>query len=298
MTPQADLVRIAYRTPYDWPRMLRFLAARAMQGVEAVEDDSYLRTVALGTHAGWIRVRNDPANSALLVELSPSLVPALPELVRRLAHLFDTEADPRSIDAHLARHDVLAASVRLRPGLRVPGAFDAFELVVRAILGQQITVKAATTIAGRFAKAFGDAIATPHAALTHLSPTARRIAAATIDEVASLGIIQTRARSIVAIAREIGSERLRLEPGVAPPAVIAQLVALPGIGPWTADYIAMRALSWSDAFPRGDIALRNALGRVTAARAEELSQPWRPWRSYATLHLWFAASEGSALGRL
>lgn len=291
MEPLAELVRLTYRTPYDWTRMLRFLAARSMKGVECVEDDAYLRTVAFGDHYGWIRVHDDPAQGALLVELSPSLAPVRSDVVLRLAQLFDTSADPAIIDAHLARAELLASSVNKRPGLRVPGAFDGFELAVRAILGQQVTVKAATTIAGRFASAFGEPIVTPRAPLTHLSPTSRQVADASIDDVASVGIIQTRARSIVAIAQEMESGRLRLEPGAEPAATIAQLVALPGIGAWTADYIAMRALRWSDAFPRGDIALRNALGRVTAARAEELSQPSRPWRSYATLHLWFEAGE-------
>jgi len=271
--------------------MLRFLAARSTKGIESVKDDAYLRTIRLDDHAGWILVRNAPAKSALLVEASQSLTPALPALVNRLQHLFDLSAHPDIIAAHLARVARLADSVSRRPGLRVPGAFDGFELAARAILGQQITVRAATTLAGRFAAAFGDPIDVPHAGVTHLSPTSRRIALASIPEIASLGIVQTRARSIIAIAQEMESGRLLLEPGAQPAAVISQLVALPGIGAWTAHYIAMRALRWPDAFPKEDVALRNALGRVTAARADELSQPWRPWRSYATLHLWFEAGE-------
>ncbi len=292
MNPRADVVRLEYRPPYDWPRMLRFLAARSMKGVESVEGDAYLRTAQVDDRAGWILVRDAPAQCALLVELSQSLAPALPALVHRLQHLFDVGAHPGVIAAHLAQDARLADTVSLRPGLRVPGAFDGFELAARAILGQQITVKAATTLAGRFAAAFGDPIDAPHAGLTHLSPTSRRIALASVSDIASLGIIQTRARSIIAIAQEMESGRLLLEPGAQPAEVIAQLVSLPGIGAWTAHYIAMRALRWPDAFPRGDVALRNALGRVTAARAEELSQPWRPWRSYATLHLWIETSEG------
>jgi AraC family transcriptional regulator of adaptative response / DNA-3-methyladenine glycosylase II len=213
------------------------------------------------------------------------------DLLIRLQQLFDVNAKPEVVAAHLAQHEILARALAQRPGLRVPGAFDGFELAVRAILGQQVTVKAATTIAGRFAAAFGDAIDTPIAELTRLSPTSRRIAQLSIPDIASLGIIQARARSIISIAQEMESGRLVLEAGALPDPVIAQLVALPGIGPWTAHYVAMRALGWRDAFPRGDIALRNALGRVSAARAEELSQPWRPWRSYATLHLWFKSGE-------
>jgi AraC family transcriptional regulator of adaptative response / DNA-3-methyladenine glycosylase II len=284
-------VLLQYRPPYDWPRMLHFLGARSVKGVEAVQGDSYIRTVRLGDHAGWVRVRNVPAKDSLLVEASPPLAPVLPELLIRLQHLFDVNANPEIVASHLAQHELLARAIAQRPGLRVPGAFDGFELAVRAILGQQVTVKAATTIAGRFAAAFGDACDTPIAELTRLSPTSRRIAQLSIPDIASLGIIQTRARSIISIAQEMKSGWLRLETGALPDPVIAQLVALPGIGPWTAHYVAMRALRWSDAFPKEDIAVRNALGRVSAARAEELSQPWRPWRSYATLHLWFDASE-------
>ncbi|MDQ2766150.1 MAG: hypothetical protein M3Y30_03235 [Gemmatimonadota bacterium] len=283
--------RLSYIAPLDWTRLVRFLSARSVKGVESVRDDAYLRTVRLGDHTGWIRVRDAPAKHALAVEVAPTLAPALASLRERLINLFDLGARPDIIGAHFARDPILGDSVAQRPGLRVPGAFDGFELAVRAILGQQITVKAATTIAGRFVAAFGDPLETPYPELTHLSPTASRVASASVDEIASLGIIQTRARSIIAIASEMESGRLELRPGAHPDAVIAKLVALPGIGAWTAHYIAMRALRWADAWPKEDIALRNALGRVTPKRADELSQPWRPWRSYATLHLWCDAGE-------
>jgi AraC family transcriptional regulator of adaptative response / DNA-3-methyladenine glycosylase II len=294
----STLAQLSYRAPFDWPRMLRFLHARSVKGVETVREDSYLRTVRLGSHTGWIRVRDDPSESALLVEATDSLTPALPALLERLHDLFDLRARPELISAHLARDPLLANPVALRPGLRVPGAFDGFELAVRAILGQQITVKAATTIAGRFAAELGEPIDTPHIELTHLSPAAPRVAAATSDAIASLGIIQTRARSLIAIAQEMECGRLLLEAGAPPDAAIERLIALPGIGAWTAHYIAMRALRWTDAFPKEDIALRNALGRVSASRAEALSQPWRPWRSYATIHLWCDAGERASVASL
>jgi AraC family transcriptional regulator of adaptative response / DNA-3-methyladenine glycosylase II len=271
--------------------MLRFLRARSVKGVEMVRDDAYLRTVLIGPHAGWICVRDEPAEHSLRVEATTSLAPALPFLLARLRHLFDLDADPDRIASHFALDPVLANPVALRPGLRVPGAFDGFELAGRAILGQQITVKAATTIAGRFAAALGDPIETPYEELTHLSPSASRVAAASVDAIASLGIIQTRARCLVAIAREIDGGELTLEAGVDPEPAIAQLVCLPGIGAWTAHYIAMRVLRWADAFPKEDVALRNALGRVSPVRAEKLSRTWRPWRSYATIHLWCEAGE-------
>ena len=279
-------LQLTYRPPFDWSAMLRFLSARATNGVESVADDAYLRTVQLGKHTGWIRVRHAPEKRALLVELTHSLTPVLPALLGRLRRLFDLSARPDIIAAQLAQDALLADSVARQPGLRVPGAFDGFELAVRAVLGQQISVKGATTLAGRFAAAFGDPIETPHSGLTRLSPSATRIASVQPQELAALGIVQTRARTLIVLAKEMESGRLKLEAGAPPEATIEQLVALPGIGAWTAQYIAMRALRWPDAFPKEDVALRNALGGVTAARADELSQPWRPWRSYATLHLW------------
>ncbi len=285
-------LQLGYRPPFDWAGLLCFRGARATAGVERVTTDAYLRTVQLGEHRGWIRVRHRPERRALTVELPHALTPVLPALLGRLRHLFDLSARPDLIAAHLARDPLLAGAVQLSPGLRVPGAFDGFELAVRAILGQQVTVRAATTLAGRFAEAFGAPVRTPHEGLERLSPTAQRVAAASLDEVASLGIIQARARGILALAREVADGRLSLDAGVEPEGTIARLVALPGIGPWTAHYVAMRALRWPDAFPSGDVVVRQQLGGLAAAQAEARSQPWRPWRGYATLHLWRRAADG------
>jgi AraC family transcriptional regulator of adaptative response / DNA-3-methyladenine glycosylase II len=279
-------LQLTYRPPFDWPGILKFLSTRTLKGVERVEEDGYFRTAQLGGHKGWIRVRHAPEKRALLVELIHSLAPVLPAILGRLRHVFDLSARPDIIAVQLMQDSLLADAVARNPGLRVPGAFDGFELGMRAILGQQITVKAATTLAGRLVEAFGESIETPHAGLARLCPTPLRIAAAKEEELAALGIMPARARSIITLAEEVASGRLKLEAGAHPEATIKQLVALPGIGMWTAHYIAMRALRWPDAFPKEDIALRNKLGSVTAARAEELSQVWRPWRSYATLHLW------------
>jgi AraC family transcriptional regulator of adaptative response / DNA-3-methyladenine glycosylase II len=285
-SPASVTLQLAYRPPFDWDGMLRFLGARAMQGVERVAEDAYLRTARLGGRAGWICVRHAPEKRALLVEIAHALTPALPALLGRLRHLFDLSARPDVIAARLAEDALLAGVVARNPGLRVPGAFDGFEMAVRAILGQQISVKGATTLAGRFVAAFGDPVATPHVGLERLSPTPERVAAAPVEEIAALGIVGSRARTIVALAAEIASGRLVLEPGTRPAETIERLVALPGIGPWTAHYIAMRALRWPDAFPKEDLVLRQRLGGVTPARAEEMSASWRPWRAYATLHLW------------
>jgi AraC family transcriptional regulator, regulatory protein of adaptative response / DNA-3-methyladenine glycosylase II len=279
-------ILLSYHPPLDWPGMLRFLAARLLKGVEWIEDEVYYRTIRFPGHTGWIAVRQLPDEHALLAEPSDSLRPVLPVLTERLRHAFDLNARPDIIARHLMQDARLADLVARSPGVRIPGAFDGFELGVRAVLGQQVTVKAATTVAARFALAFGDPIETPRAELLRVSPAPGRIAAASVDEVASLGIIQARARAIIALAQAIESGQLILEPGLPPEPAIARLAALPGIGPWTTQYLAMRTLGWADAFPRGDVALLKRMGGVTPARAEALAESWRPWRSYATLYLW------------
>jgi AraC family transcriptional regulator of adaptative response / DNA-3-methyladenine glycosylase II len=279
-------LQLNYRPPYDWAGLLTFLGRRALKGVEVVRAGTYMRTVRWNGRPAWIRIVHDSQACALRIESAPVDTHAQSDLTQRLRALFDLDARPDEISAALRKDKLLADTVTRNPGLRVAGAFDGFELAIRAILGQQITVKAATTIGGRFSEAFGEKIGTPHAGLTHLTPAAERVAGASIEEIASLGIVRTRARSIIAVASECALGRLHLEPGADPQATIQQLLALPGIGPWTAQYIAMRALRMPDAFPKEDIALRNRLGGMSAARAEQRSIVWRPYRSYATLHLW------------
>ena len=287
-------LQLSYRPPYDWEGVLAFLGARALTGVEWVTGDSYARTVHLGGVKGWIRVTRAPRASraatkhALLLEFTHSLTPALPALLSRVRALFDLDARPDLISKQLARDERLSRAVKSNPGQRVPGAFNGFELGLRAILGQQVTVKAATTIACRFAAAFGDPIVTPFPELNRLTPSPSRVAAATVDDVARCGIVAARARSIIALAQAQGSGALCLDGGAhhSPDDSIRRLTEIPGIGQWTANYIAMRALRWPDAFPKEDIAVRKNLGGVSAREAEELSQRWRPWRSYAVMHVW------------
>jgi len=206
----------------------------------------------------------------------------------RVRALFDLDARPDVIARRLRQDARLAPTVRLNPGIRVPGAFNGFELGLRAVLGQQVTVAAASRIAGRFVQAFGEPIVTPLPELNRLTPAPSRIAGCTVDDIARHGIIASRAKSIIALAKVQGSGALCLDGGAHrdPDQSIKRLATLPGIGPWTAHYIAMRALRWPDAFPKEDIAVRNNLGGVTAREAEALSQPWRPWRSYAVMHVW------------
>ena len=283
-----SVLQLAYRPAYDWPGVLKFLAARELQGVEWVTDEFYARTVRIGKHEGWIKVSQAQRKHALLMEFTHSLTPVLPQLIRRTRELFDLDARPDLIAEQLSKDPRLAPLVERNPGMRVPGAFNGFELGLRAIIGQQITVKAATTVACRLAAALGEPIATPFPDLNRLSPTAKRVARATVDDIAKLGIVSARSKCIIALAKAHVSGDLCLDTGVNrnPDETIKQLADLPGIGQWTAHYIAMRALRWPDAFPKEDIAVRNNLGGVTARQAEEMSQSWRPWRSYAVLHIW------------
>jgi AraC family transcriptional regulator of adaptative response / DNA-3-methyladenine glycosylase II len=289
---ETSVLQLSYRPPYDWQGLLRFLAGRALAGVEHVTDRSYARTVQLGKAKGWMRVTQATHQDALLVEFSHTLAPVLPAMLARVRALFDLDARPDVITKLLGKDARLAESVRANPGLRVPGAFNGFEMGLRAILGQQVTVKAATTIAGRFVQAFGEPMVTPIPELHRLTPVPARVAQASVDDIARHGIIAGRARSIIALARAQGSGRLCLD-GAAhhnPDESITRLAELPGIGPWTANYIAMRAMRWPDAFPKEDIAVRNNLGGVSAKEAEALSQAWRPWRSYAVMHVWSMAA--------
>lgn len=285
---ETSTLQLSYRPPYDWKGMLRFLADRTLAGVEHVTPTSYARTVRLGKAQGWIRVTQSPQRHALLFEFTHSLTPVLPALLGRARALFDLDARPDVIAGALRRDPRLAGSFRANPGMRVPGAFNGFEMGMRAVLGQQVTVKAATVIAGRLVEAFGDTIATPFPELRRLTPHASHLADATVDDIARHGIIAARARSIIALAGAQREGSLCLDGGARhrPDESIRCLAELPGIGPWTANYIAMRALRWPDAFPKEDIAIRNRLGGVTAKEAEVLSQAWRPWRSYAVMHLW------------
>jgi AraC family transcriptional regulator, regulatory protein of adaptative response / DNA-3-methyladenine glycosylase II len=278
---QDDLVcEVAYRPPLDWHALLSYLKGRAIAGVETVEDERYMRTVRLGPHHGWLTVEPVPEKNALRVTLSLSLVPVLLPALARVKALFDLAAEPQQIAAHLG------ALALAHPGLRVPGAFDSFEIAVRTILGQQVSVKAATTLMGRFVQCFGEPMATPFPTLTHLTPTAERVAQADLTEITSLGILETRAKSIIALAQAVAERTLSLTSGSSIDQTIAQLQELPGIGPWTAHYIAMRVLADPDAFLHTDLGIRQALGETNPKRILAIAAQWQPWRSYATLHLW------------
>lgn len=277
---------LAYRPPLAWEAMLRFLSARATPGVECVSSGKYCRTAAIGSYRGWLSAAPVDGRALIAVEISNSLVPALGAVLAKLKNLFDLNARPDVIDARLSNDRRLAPLVARSPGLRVPGAFSGFELAVRAVLGQQVSVRGATTLAGRLAEAFGEPIETPLGCLSRLSPEAERIAAASREELCRAGITSARADCLRALARSVAEGELRLSPTPAPEAVIGRLLELPGIGSWTAQYIALRALRWPDAFPEGDLGIRKALDVQAAREAIVAAETWRPWRAYGAMHLW------------
>jgi 3-methyladenine DNA glycosylase/8-oxoguanine DNA glycosylase len=267
---------LAYRPPYDWPAMLAFLGRRAIAGVEAVDGRRYRRTVRLErggkVHAGWIEIAPSTRKSALRVTASASLAGAVPVLLARVKSLLDIACRPDEIAA------ALGPLAEANPGLRLPGAVDGFEVAVRAILGQQVTVAAATTIAGR--------LQSIRRALRHAAPAERLFLPAPRRRVAPAksppGVISAR-EAIVAPART----RLDAALGASVPVeAAAALEGLPGVGPWTAQYIAMRALAWPDAFPHPDVAVLKAMNQPQPKRAIAIAEAWRPWRAYAVLHLW------------
>ncbi|MEM7542871.1 MAG: DNA-3-methyladenine glycosylase, partial [Pseudomonadota bacterium] len=277
--------------------MLDFLAARAIPGVELVTEGAYVRTVRIGEHRGWLRVRPVGGKAkgvrhALNLSISENLQPVATTVIGRIKALFDTRADAAEITDHLGRDPVLATIVKKVPGMRLPGAFDGFELLLRAIIGQQISVAGATTVAGRAAQRFGEVIQTPWPELNRTNPTADRLARARVGSIAQLGMPGKRASSIKLAATRVASEELRLVPGADPEIVRALLTSIPGIGDWTAAYVAMRGLGWPDALPAADLGIKKALGLTKVKDVEARTETWRPWRAYGAIYCWLSLSGG------
>jgi AraC family transcriptional regulator of adaptative response / DNA-3-methyladenine glycosylase II len=299
-TTGAITVKLGFRPPYDWDGVLAFLRARAIPGIEAVSDCRYARTIAIGDERGMLIVERADRNCLRAIVRFPNLR-NLPAIIARVRRVFDLAADPMAIGAHLSQDPLLAPLVAARPGLRVPGAWDGFELAVRAILGQQITVAAATRLAGQLVLSFGETIADPAAldlGLTHVFPTPGQLAE---GDLAVIGMPNARRMALSSLAAAVVADPLIFGPRRSLDEAVAQLRALPGIGEWTAQYIAMRELREPDAFPAADIGLMRAMsdaGGVRPSPAALLAhaEQWRPWRAYAALHLW--ASESHAVERV
>jgi len=291
--PECYRFRLAYRPPYDWDAMLAFLGARATPGVESVQGSRYRRTISVDGRHGSIEVAHVDSESALTLEVRFPDPRSLLYIVERVKAMFDVGADPAIITEQLRADKLLRGPLAAHPGIRTPGAWDGFELSVRAILGQQIAVRAATTIAGRLVATFGSPAPNGDGS-ARLFPTAAQLADAAIERA---GIVNARAAAIRGLARAVIAERITFTAGSDTAAVVAALKALPGIGAWTAEYIAMRALGEPDAFPCADLVLRRMAGSVTARELDARSAAWRPWRAYAVMLLWQAARDEAGAAR-
>jgi AraC family transcriptional regulator, regulatory protein of adaptative response / DNA-3-methyladenine glycosylase II len=294
------LVQLAYRPPYDVDDMLAFHRQRQVSGIEwiAPKASEHWAARTFSIHmagqqlSGWLRYQFEPAQHRVQLQVSDSLRSALPTVIARIRAALDLDADPAAINAVLGPH------FPGTDGLRVPGCVDGFEVAVRAIVGQQVTVAAGRTFTQRIADTFGTPFTTPYPELTRLFPTPAALAHAAPEALGALGIVKQRQAAIIALSQAVNNGELNLNTAARSEQTIEQLKTLPGIGDWTAQYIAMRALRWPDAFVAGDVALHNALGLRGAPHparaAEAASQAWRPWRSYAVLRAWHALQAQAA----
>ena len=293
-------LRLGYRPPYDFAAMLDFLRSRALPGVEHVDADAYARVIAplgAGEAPGWLRVSRWPGEDhALKLEVHGAPPSRLLEIVGRVRRMFDLDAEPQTIAQALSVHPRLSALARRRPGLRLPSGWDGFEIAVRAIIGQQVSVAAARTVAARIAQRFGQPLALPGAdGLSHLFPTAAMLADA---DFAGIGLTQARAQTLRTVARAVLDGAVDFRSEATLDDFAERWVALPGIGPWTAQYIAMRALGHPDAFPAEDLVLQRALpadgSRLSARALRMQAEAWRPWRAYSVIQLWRDAAQPAA----
>lgn len=285
---------LGYRPPYCWEDILAFLADRAIAGVEKVENGQYCRTARLTDrkgepHTGWIQVARHSKKNALKITISDTLIPVLPQVLSRVRGIFDLYCDPDAV------YEILHSMDELQPGLcvrgrRLPGCFDPFETSVRAILGQQISVKAASTLTGRMAQHLGGPVETGIEGLNRTFPTVEDIITLgdTIQEyLGALGITAARSACIKTLAEALKQGKLQLNQSIPPEQEIKKLQSIRGIGSWTAQYIAMRTLGWTDAFLETDAGVKHALPGYTSEELLALAERWRPWRSYAVMNLWF-----------
>ncbi|HZV23515.1 MAG TPA: AlkA N-terminal domain-containing protein, partial [Luteimonas sp.] len=293
-------LRLGYRPPYDFTALLDFLRTRALPGVELVDGDAYARVIApmgTGEASGWLRVSHWAGDDhALKLQVHGVPPSRLLEIVGRVRRMFDLDAEPRTIADALSVHPRLRAMLQRQPGLRLPSGWDGFEIAVRAIIGQQVSVAAARTVAARLAQRFGEPLAnTPSPGLAHLFPTAERLADA---DLSAIGLTKARAQTLRTVAQAVldGAVDFRAESTLDD--FVARWTALPGIGPWTAHYIAMRALGHPDAFPAEDLVLQRALpgdgSRLSARALSAQADAWRPWRAYSVIHLWRDAAAQAA----
>jgi AraC family transcriptional regulator of adaptative response / DNA-3-methyladenine glycosylase II len=286
-------LRLTYRPPYDWNAVLAFLAARATPGVERVDEGRYRRTIELNGRAGVVEVSQAAGGCALALDVRFPETRALLTIVEGVRRVFDLGADPAVIAEHLGTDALLAPVLARHAGLRTPGAWDGFEIAVRAVLGQQVSVRAATTLAGRVASQFGAAVELGDG-LTRLFPPPDRLAAAPLER---LGIIASRAQTIRTLSRLVVDGAISFRGCGDPVRIATALQEIPGIGRWTAEYIAMRAFGEPDAFLSGDLVLRRIAGNCTPRALDAKAESWRPWRAYAVMLMWQCANDEAAAAR-
>jgi AraC family transcriptional regulator, regulatory protein of adaptative response / DNA-3-methyladenine glycosylase II len=282
------LFLLRFRPPYDWQGMLAFLAPRVTPGVEAVDNGIYRRTIFLNGNSGFFEISLDRENNTLVARVRFADPRLLFSITERIRAMFDLNGDWASVEKTLRTDPVLGAPVQAQPGLRVVGSWDGFELAVRAILGQKITVKGATTLAGRIARLYGQPFEAENG-LTRIFPSPKVLADA---DLSGVGMTKARAETIRSLARAVCDGTLGFEGVIDSDAFRARLCELPGIGPWTAQYVSMRALGEPDAFPSGDLGLQRSLGLKNSRDLEKRAESWRPWRAYAAMYLWKVPHEG------
>ena len=288
--------RLGYRPPYRFDDLLGFFRDRQIEGVERVGDGFYERVARIEAageeHVGWVRVENDPARSALAVTMSESLLPATSQVLARIRRQFDVDSDPAAVHEGIASLDDVVPGAA-KPGTRVPGCFDPFETAMRAILGQQVTVSFANTLAARIAQGFGTPVEVGREGLAFAFPAPRDVAAipSVEDAFGELGVIRSRSRVIAEIAHALEEGTLDLGAGAVVAEQVDALLALKGIGPWTANYMAMRIFGHPDVFLEGDAGIKHALPGLGPQERLALAEQWRPWRSYANLCLWNSLSD-------
>ena len=282
---------LAYRPPYDWPSVLRYLRDRAIPGVESVGRGSYRRTIELDGETGTIQIESrEGANELVLQVQFPNPRLLLP-IVNRVRRMFDLECDPAPMQAHLGSDPLLGPLLRKHPGVRVPGAWDGFELGVRAVVGQQVTLRGATTLLGRIAERYGQPLSESRE-LNRAFPTPAALGRTPLDR---LGLTRARAATVRRLASAIAGGEIDLRAAATLEETVAALLRIPGVGDWTAQYIAMRACGDLDAFPDGDLGLQRASGCDSARSLARLAEPWRPWRAYAAMLLWQEEGRSHAL---
>jgi DNA-3-methyladenine glycosylase II len=294
-------LELPYKAPFDWRRLLRFFSGRATPGVETVEDGAYRRAIEWAGDSGTLSVREHPRKRCLVASIEGPVSRHADALAAPIAKMFDLHADPKKIGAALAADPWLAPLIDAAPGLRVPGAWSGFELVVRAIVGQQISVKGATTIIGRLVQRAGERIeGHPHDNTAWRFPTPQALAAV---DLAQIGMPGKRVAALQGFAHAVATGDVPLDSATADASELrAALLALPGIGPWTVEYVAMRAWRDSDAWPAWDLVLMQSIcardpSLVRPTQQRTRTDAWRPWRAYAAMHLWNEVADRAGAAR-